>query len=442
MLQCLLLAVFWLDVAGRPKHRNQYHPHSMNHIQKNIHQRQTKPPQMHQKVMSGTKDQVDILSQTSTKVMDLYNDRGYQAYLVNANFNKSERDSFDAYLSSEFDICFQQLKHNQIKTMLRKRHFLHIRSHNWLSNNVETSTPNFISPTVGTIGNTTPQGVISSGNDCTSQMFPTTTNEYKMRCQILGIYNEKVISDDGSDWSQVPYNLNSDNLTEVAETISSITPLFGMEGDIDAVYKEIQECNTKKRLVNPKSMGTTRSVEINGNIERHVKILKMAHKKFKKLKEDKCLHWIIKMMRITGKAMRDPEMNCRRLDKINKRDCIEHIANYVNSSMINDLDKMAGCVNSTLSMINSISTEIKYNSADVDNGITELANANTSICKILMAFYLSGFQIYKLNCSHRPPADFMSRFRKITDNQCRDERYILTFLRNQKSCRDKNVIVT
>ena len=149
MLQCLLLAVFWLDVAGRPKHRNQYHPHSMNHIQKNIHQRQTKPPQMQQKAMSGTKDQFDILSQTSTKVMDLYNDRGYQAYLVNsgqASISTSEMDSFDAYLSSEFDICYQQLKNIQIKAMLRKRHFLHIRSHNLMSNNVETSTPKFILP--------------------------------------------------------------------------------------------------------------------------------------------------------------------------------------------------------------------------------------------------------------------------------------------------------
>ena len=441
MLQCLLLAVFWLDVAGRPKHRNQYHPHSMNHIQKNVHQRQTKPPQMHQKVMSGTKDQFDILSQTSTKVMDLYNDRGYQAYLVNsgmASITTSEMDSFDAYLSSEFDICYQQLKNIQIKAMLRKRHFLHIRSHNWLSNNVETSTPNFILPTVGTTGNTTPQGVTSSGNDCASQTFATTTKEYKMRCQILGIYNGNVMSDDGSDWSQVPYNLNSDNLTEVAETISSITPLFGMEGDIDAVYKEIK-CITKKRLI--KSDNTAWIMDLRHNIRRHVSVLQIAHKNFKKLKESKCLHWTIVMMEITSEAMAS-KSNCKRLDKINRRDCIEHIANYVNSSMINDLDKMAGCVNSTLSMINSISTEIEYNSADVDNGITELVNANTSICKILMAFYLSGFQIYRRDCSHRPPADFMSRFRKITDNQCRDERYILTFLRNQKSCRDKNVIVT
>ena len=127
---------------------------------------------------------------------------------MNANFTTSEKDSFDAYLSSEFDICYQQLKNIQIKAMLRKRHFLHIRSHNWLGNNVETSTPNFISPTVGTIGNTTPQGVISSGNECASQMFPITIKEYKMRCQILGICNEKVMSGDGSVLLQVPYNLN------------------------------------------------------------------------------------------------------------------------------------------------------------------------------------------------------------------------------------------
>ena len=136
------------------------------------------------------------------------------------------------------------------------------------------------------------------------------------------------------------------------------------------------------------------------------------------------------MMRTTGKAMRDPKMNCKRLDKINRADCIEHIANYVNSSMINDLDKMAGCVNSTLSMITSISTDIEYSSTDVENGITGLVRTNTTICKILMAFYLSGFQLYKRDCTPRD-VPFMDLFERVTTRNCMDGVQILSFLRIQ-----------
>lgn len=359
-------------------------------------------------------------------------------------------NDLDDFLRKKFNSCHSRLKKgDSIQTMLRKRHVLHLRSHRtWTQNKVETSTPPASLPGNGVaqpngVSAFTAQGVTATATDCSNQQFQLQSDEYKMQCQILGIYNRQMISGDYSTITSVPDAFNSDNFTEVSNMVADIAPLFSMGGNIDDVYTAIN-CLTKNAFEGYSS-NTAKTKNLYTDIHDHVKTLNSAHKHFKTLKSQNCLDHAIDMMMYTTEAL-SQKAECIRPDKISKQDCIDQVVKYVRSSVFNNENELAECVEHTMTAVMGIKNDISDDRGAitnmVDNEVTKLVIHDQEVCKILMAFYLKTkhAEIYNAQCTYRKKT-FDVLYENITQHRCGYFNAILDFFEDQRKC-DNNAVVT